>query len=268
VLLQFIFCYRQHCTQCKPPVFNLLRGRFWGFSPRRGNTLHRWGWNLAQRSGPSPPCQISPHRCNDKGVGPQKLQFFLRFDQNVEHKHPAGAYPLRDFHKICRVCTPFQNALAGKVWLNLLEGLWSYGGFKLRGSGYPQIFSAPYRRNCVRPPKVLEAQERARGPLSPCQVWWSSDFTRRRAAINVEFFCLLCLSVCSSRFWTSEIVRPISPWTRWSTETVLTPLDRGRFIVVHPCLTFSDCCLLVTPLNVEVQIMAEIGVFRHHRTIE
>jgi len=28
--------------------------------------------------------------------------------------------------------------------------------------------------------KVLEAQERARGPLSPCQVWWSSDFIRRR----------------------------------------------------------------------------------------
>ena len=23
-----------------------------------------------------PPCQISPHRCNNKGVGPQKLKFF------------------------------------------------------------------------------------------------------------------------------------------------------------------------------------------------
>jgi len=32
------------------PVFNLLRGRFWGFSPRRGDTLHRWGWNLAWRT--------------------------------------------------------------------------------------------------------------------------------------------------------------------------------------------------------------------------
>jgi len=29
-------------------------------------------------------------------------------------------------------------------------------------------------------PKVLEVQERARGPLLPCQVWWDSDFTRRR----------------------------------------------------------------------------------------
>jgi len=29
-------------------------------------------------------------------------------------------------------------------------------------------------------PKVLELQERARGPLSRRQVWWGSDFTRRR----------------------------------------------------------------------------------------
>jgi len=72
------------------------------FSPRRGNTLHRWGWNLAWRRG-----------------------------------------PLRDFHKICIVCTAFQDALAVKIWLDMLEGLWSYGGFKFRGSGDPHIFSAP-----------------------------------------------------------------------------------------------------------------------------
>jgi len=56
---------------------------------------------------------------------------------------PAGAYPLRDCHKICRVCTPFQVALGVKISLHLLKGLRSYGGFKLRVSGYPQIFSAP-----------------------------------------------------------------------------------------------------------------------------
>ena len=56
---------------------------------------------------------------------------------------PAGAYRLRDFHKICSVCTSFQDALGVKILLDLLKGLWSYGGFKLRGSGCPQIFSAP-----------------------------------------------------------------------------------------------------------------------------
>ena len=87
--------------------------------------------------------KFHPHRCNDKGVGPQKLKFLQRLDQNVEYKRPAGAYPLRDFHKICRVCASFQDALGVKIWLDLLKGLRSYGGFKLRGSGFPQIFSAP-----------------------------------------------------------------------------------------------------------------------------
>ena len=87
--------------------------------------------------------KFHPHRCNDKGVGPPKLKCLLSFDQNVEYKRPAGAYPLRDFHKICSVYTSFQDALSVKILLDLLEGLWSYGGFKLRGSGFPQIFSAP-----------------------------------------------------------------------------------------------------------------------------
>jgi len=86
--------------------------------------------------------KFQPHRCNDKGVVPQKLKFLLRFVQNVEYKRPAGAYPLRDFHKNLQVCTPFQDALDVTVSLDLLKGLWSYGGFKLRGSGYLQIFSA------------------------------------------------------------------------------------------------------------------------------
>jgi len=38
--------YRQHCAQRNAPVFKLLRCRFWGFSPSRGDTLHRLGWNL------------------------------------------------------------------------------------------------------------------------------------------------------------------------------------------------------------------------------
>ena len=73
--------------------------------------------------------KFHPHRCNDKGVGPQNLNFYsLRFDRNLEYKRPAGAYPLRDFHNICRVCTSFQDALGIKILLDLLKGLWSYGG--------------------------------------------------------------------------------------------------------------------------------------------
>jgi len=89
-----------------------------------------------------------------QGCRTQKLKFLLRFDQNVEYKRPAGAYPLRDFHTICRVCTPFQDALAVKIWLDLLEGLWSYGGFKLTVSDFPQNFQCPLAAKlCVRPQK-------------------------------------------------------------------------------------------------------------------
>jgi len=98
-----IFYYRQHCAKHKLQVFNLLRGRFWGFSPRRGDTLHRWGWNLAWRKegtkgplllakfhphwwnlawrkkgtkGPLLLAKFHPHRCNDKGVGPKNWNFY------------------------------------------------------------------------------------------------------------------------------------------------------------------------------------------------
>ena len=119
----------------------------------------------------------------------------------MEYKRPAGAYPLRDFYDICRVYTPFQDALAIKTSMDLLKGLWSYGGFKLMGSVsiYPQIFSAPWRRNCVQIPK------RFRGARTCSKVLYHhAKFGGARispaagAAKNVEFFvCLfVCLSVC------------------------------------------------------------------------
>ena len=58
---------------------------------------------------------------------------------------------MRDFRKICRVrvCTPFQDTLGVKIWVDLLKRLWSYGGFKFMGSGYPQTFSAPSKQVCL-----------------------------------------------------------------------------------------------------------------------
>jgi len=102
--------YWQHCAQCKAPAYKLLRGRFWGFSPRRGDTLHRrceiWHGGVDRSS--TPPCQISPHRCHDNGIGAPKLNFLLKFDQTSEPKRPAVAYPLRNVHEIRRVYTLFR----------------------------------------------------------------------------------------------------------------------------------------------------------------
>ena len=75
-----------------------------------------------------PPGQISPHRCNNKDIGPSKLKTLMKFDQTLEYKRPTEAYPLSDFHEICRACIPFHNALAVKTWMDLLNGLQSYGG--------------------------------------------------------------------------------------------------------------------------------------------
>jgi len=82
--------------------------------------------------------KFHPHRCNNKDIGQPKLKFLLRYNTKIRN-------PLRDFHEICSVCTSFQvqDALIGKIWMDLLKGLrMSYGGFNLRGSGFPQICSA------------------------------------------------------------------------------------------------------------------------------
>ena len=56
---------------------------------------------------------------------------------------PQGRTPCAIFIKFA-VCIPFQDALADKFFsLDLLKRLRRYGGFKLRVSGYPQIFNAP-----------------------------------------------------------------------------------------------------------------------------
>ena len=73
-------------------------------------------------------------------------------------------YPLRDFHDICR------------VRMDLLEGLRSYMGLKLRVLGSPTFSAPPTGETMRRTPKVLEVQERARGPLPPAKfggVWIS-----------------------------------------------------------------------------------------------
>jgi len=151
---------------------------------------------LARRSGSLLRAKFHPHRCKDKGIGPPKLKFLLIFDQNVEYKRHVGAYPLHAFYKICRICTPFKDALAVKVTLDLPKGLWSYGSFNLTGSGYPQIFSAPSGETIRQTTKRFRgARTCSRSSITiPCLVWlvfhpppgWRK---------NVDFF------VCPSRFF-------------------------------------------------------------------
>jgi len=69
------------------------------------------------------------------------------------------------------------------------------GVLSWRGLVIPK-FSAPFSGKTVRQtPKVLEVQERARGPQSPCHVWWGSDFTRRQGGQTLSFLSV-CLFLC------------------------------------------------------------------------
>ena len=115
----------------------------------------------------------------------------------MEHNRLVGAYSLRDFYKICRICTSFHDALAVKVLLDLLKGLWSYGGFNLTGSGYPQIFSASYGETMRQTPERYAKFGGDR--ISPAV----------GAAKNVVFFVLsvtlLNVRVCAPDFTTKTL---------------------------------------------------------------
>jgi len=80
---------------------------------------------------------------------------------------------------------------------------------------------------------------------------------------NVEFFCLsvtlLSVTLLSVTLLNVRVCAP---------DFAMKALDRGRFAVVHPCSTLSDCCQLATTLNAEVQKTAKIGGFRQQRATE
>jgi len=71
------------------------------------------------------------------------------------------------------------------------------------------------------------------------------------AVKNVEFF--VCLSFCL--FVTLLNVSDCAP--DFAMKALEYRNDFGRFVVVHPCSTFSDCCQLATPINTEIQNMAK-----------
>jgi len=137
------------------------------------------------------------------------VKFLLRFDQTSEYKRPTGAYPLRDFYNICRISTPFRDALSVKIWTDLLKGLRSYVGYEGVWSGFPQNFQRPLSVKLYVRPQKLQRCKNVLGVLyHRAQLGGDRISPAAGAAKNVDFFD--CLFVCSSRFRTSEFVRPIS----------------------------------------------------------
>ena len=91
------------------PVFSLLRGRFWGFSPR---TLHRWGVKFGMEEGSSMP---------NFTEGPLlRAKFHLPSAQRQRCRTPKIEFFYSD-----------------------LTEIWNINAPQLRGFGFPQILSAP-----------------------------------------------------------------------------------------------------------------------------
>ena len=57
-----------------------------------------------------------------------------------------------------KICTSFQDALAIKVSLDLLKGLWSYGVFNLMGSSYPKFLVPLAAKLCITPQTFLRCK--------------------------------------------------------------------------------------------------------------
>jgi len=154
----------------------------------------------------------------------------------VEYKRPAAGIPCAIFTKFAEfVYTPFQDSLVVKCcWIfSRSRGYRVMRVFNWRGLVTPTCSAPPSGETMHQSPKSFRDLEHARGPLSPCQVWWGSDFTRRRGGQNVEFFCpslclYVCLFICSSCVWMSECVRPISPCS----VAALTPAIRSAVDVL------------------------------------
>jgi len=134
-----------------------------------------------------------------QGYTTPKLNILLQFYQISEYTRPTGVYPLRDFHEICRICTCFHHSLAVKTWMDLLVGLRSYGGFKLRGTCFPNFLAPPSCETIRRTQTVLAVQEHTRGPLSPCRLVGFRFHPPPGRPKTLKFVCwFVCLSVCLS----------------------------------------------------------------------
>jgi len=154
-----------------------------------------------QRRCPLLYAKFHPHRCNGKGIGLQKLKFLFRFDQNVEYKRPTEAYPLSDFHKICRVCTPFQDC-----WI-CSRGYGVMGVLSWWGLVVPK-FSAPpsYETTCQISKRFRGARTCSRSSITMPSLVGLGFHLPPEWPKTLSF-----LTVCPLCFRMSEIVRQISP---------------------------------------------------------
>ena len=127
------------------------------------------------------------------------------------------------------------------------------GVLSWEGRVSPKFSASPCGEAVRRIPNVLEVQERARGPLSPCQVRWGS----------LSLFFLSVLSVFLS---VRHVVLNVRVCAQFGVQKQINDFDavgHGKVCSCAPVftVTFSDCFQLATRQNAEVQKNAKIWGF-------
>jgi len=101
----------------------------------------------------------------------QKLKMLLKFYQILPNL-------LCDFYEICSIRCSFQDAIVAKIWMDLLKGLLSYWGFKLRGLGSPKFLMPPSGESMLDRKSFGGARMCLRFSIT-VPSWWGFDFTCR-----------------------------------------------------------------------------------------
>jgi len=128
ILMNIAFCYLTSvsCLKVNRSIARSASRRyliypetdFEVFRPQ-GRHVSPMGWNLAWRRSP-PPCQILPPIGATTRVQDPTTEIFTQIWPECGILTPRTGVSLARFHKICRICTPFHDALAVKIWLDLL----------------------------------------------------------------------------------------------------------------------------------------------------
>jgi len=89
----------------------------------------------------------------------------------------------------------FQNAIVVKIWMDSLKELRRYRGFKLRGTGFPRIFSAPNGKTMHWTPKSFRGARTCSIDVLCYNAKFGGALVSLAAgtAKNVKYF--VCLSV-------------------------------------------------------------------------
>ena len=171
----FIY-YQQDLPQAALPVLFLLTGRFLGFSPRRGDTLHHHGeiWHGGADLRSAPPCQISPWSVQGWGFTAPKTEKNSKLTNIIATKGRVPCTIFTKFISFMRVVSLHNSAKFGcfiSINDKIINNLLRLGRFQPN-------FRRPLAEKLWMGPKI----------------WWKSLDARRSERMKCDVFSLFFIT--------------------------------------------------------------------------